>query len=100
LLSCSLIDKLCLFIGRVSKDYAQLNCDRLNTFSFVSPPPNWIDPIEPVKNTCCQEARTHGNNLGLKKEGRVWGEGERGREGVGDYFLANCKLVAPHIISV
>jgi hypothetical protein len=49
-------------------------------------PPNWIDPIEPVKNTCCQEARTDGNNLGLKKEGE--GSGEWGRIGEFDtYFL-------------
>jgi len=52
--------------------------DRFSTFSSVSPPPpNWIDPIEPVKNTCCQEARTHRKNLGLKKEGGRVGERER-----------------------
>ena len=49
-------------------------------------PPKWIDPIEPVKNTCCQEARTHRKNLGLKKEGE--GSGEWGRMGEFDtYFL-------------
>ena len=31
-------------------------------------PPNWIDPIEPLKNTCCQEARSHRKNLGLKND--------------------------------
>ncbi|OCR00913.1 hypothetical protein BCD67_22165 [Oscillatoriales cyanobacterium USR001] len=60
--------------GCANPHYQRFFCE---SEKYTLTPPNWIDPIEPIKNTCYQEVGIYEKNLGLR--GGEWGSGENGK---------------------